>query len=140
MDDLILPLFAIDGKNIKNPIASMPGHFQLSVDNLVKTAREAHQLGIPAVILFGVPDRKDPLGTAAYAETASSSGRHARSRTSCPDLVVITDVCLCEYTDHGHCGVRRERHASTTTPPWTCWPAPRCPMPRPGPTWWRHRT
>ena len=104
VDDLILPLFAIGGKNVKNPIASMPGHFQLSVDHLVKTAREAHQLGIPAVILFGVPDRKDALGTAAYADDGIVQ-RAARSlKDALPGLAVITDVCLCQYTDHGHCG------------------------------------
>ncbi len=103
-DDLILPLFAIGGKNVKNPIASMPGHFQLSVENLVKTAREAHQLGIPAVILFGVPDRKDPLGTAAYADDGIVQRAARALKDALPDLAVITDVCLCQYTDHGHCG------------------------------------
>jgi len=103
-DDLILPLFAIGGKNVKNPIASMPGHFQLSVENLVKTAREAHQLGIPAVILFGVPDRKDPLGTAAYADDGIVQRAARALKDALPGLAVITDVCLCQYTDHGHCG------------------------------------
>lgn len=103
-DDLILPLFAIGGKNVKNPIVSMPGHFQLSVENLVKTAREAHQLGIPAVILFGVPDRKDPLGTAAYADDGIVQRAARALKDALPGLAVITDVCLCQYTDHGHCG------------------------------------
>jgi porphobilinogen synthase len=103
-DDLILPLFAIGGKNVRNPIASMPGHFQLSVDHLVKTAREAHQLGIPAVILFGVPDRKDALGTAAYADDGIVQRATRSLKDALPDLAVITDVCLCQYTDHGHCG------------------------------------
>ncbi len=103
-DDLILPLFAIGGKNIRNPIASMPGHFQLSVDNLVKTARDAHQLGVPAVILFGVPDRKDPLATSAYADDGIVQRATRTLKDALPDLAVITDVCLCQYTDHGHCG------------------------------------
>jgi porphobilinogen synthase len=103
-DDLILPLFAIGGKNVRNPIASMPGHFQLSVDHLVKTAREAHQLGIPAVIIFGVPDRKDALGTAAYADDGIVQRATRSLKDALPDLAVITDVCLCQYTDHGHCG------------------------------------
>jgi len=103
-DDLILPLFAIGGKNVKNPIASMPGHFQLSVENMVKTAREAHQLGIPAVILFGVPDRKDALGTAAYADDGIVQRATRALKDALPGLAVITDVCLCQYTDHGHCG------------------------------------
>jgi porphobilinogen synthase len=104
VNDLILPLFAIGGKNIRNPIASMPGHFQLSIDNLVKTAREAHQLGIPAVILFGVPDRKDPLATSAYADDGIVQRAVRTLKEALPDLAVITDVCLCQYTDHGHCG------------------------------------
>jgi porphobilinogen synthase len=82
----------------------MPGHFQLSVDNLVKTAREAHGLGIPAVILFGVPDRKDPLGTAAYADDGIVQRAVRALKDALPELAVVTDVCLCQYTDHGHCG------------------------------------
>jgi len=104
VDDLILPLFAIGGKNVRNPIASMPGHFQLSVDHLVQTARSAHQLGIPAVILFGVPDQKDPLGTAAYADDGIVQRATRALKDALPDLAVVTDVCLCQYTDHGHCG------------------------------------
>jgi porphobilinogen synthase len=104
VDNLILPLFTIGGKNIRNPIASMPGHFQLSIDNLVKTAREAHELGIPAVILFGVPDRKDPLATSAYADDGIVQRAARTLKNALPDLAVITDVCLCQYTDHGHCG------------------------------------
>jgi len=104
VDNLILPLFTISGKNIRNPIASMPGHFQLSIDNLVKTAREAHELGIPAVILFGVPDRKDPLATSAYADDGIVQRATRMLKDALPDLAVITDVCLCQYTDHGHCG------------------------------------
>ena len=104
VDDLILPLFAIGGKKVQNPIASMPGHHQLSVDNLVKTAREAHGLGIPAVILFGVPDRKDPLGTPAYADDGIVQRAVRALKDALPELAVITDVCLCQYTDHGHCG------------------------------------
>jgi porphobilinogen synthase len=104
VNDLILPLFAIGGKKVQNPIASMPGHFQLSIDNLVKTAREAHTLGIPAVILFGVPDRKDPMGTAAYAEDGIVQRATRALKDALPELAVITDVCLCQYTDHGHCG------------------------------------
>jgi porphobilinogen synthase len=104
VDDLILPLFVIGGKKVQNPIASMPGHFQLSVDNLVATAREAHGLGIPSVLLFGVPDRKDPLGTAAYAEDGIVQRAVKAVKDALPELVVTTDVCLCQYTDHGHCG------------------------------------
>jgi porphobilinogen synthase len=104
VDDLILPLFAVGGRKVQNPIASMPGHYQLSVDHLVKTAGEAHSLGIPAVILFGVPDRKDPLGTSAYADDGIVQRAARALKDALPELAVITDVCLCQYTDHGHCG------------------------------------
>jgi len=104
-DDLILPLFAIGGKNVKNPIESMPGHFQLSTDNLKKVAKEAFDLGIPAVMLFGIPDKKDPLGTQAYAKNGIVQQAVKEVKNAVPDLAVITDVCLCQYTDHGHCGM-----------------------------------
>ncbi|MDD2389356.1 MAG: porphobilinogen synthase [Desulfobacterales bacterium] len=103
--DLILPLFAIGGKNIQNPIQSMPGHYQLSIDNLIKTAREAYELGIPAIMIFGIPDKKDALGTSAYAKTGIVQKAVSAVKQSLPELVVITDVCLCQYTDHGHCGI-----------------------------------
>lgn len=102
--DLILPLFAIDGKGVKNPIDAMPGHFQLSIDNLIKVAGDAFALGIPAIILFGIPSKKDPLGTQAYAKDGIVQRAVKALKNKLPELVVITDVCLCEYTDHGHCG------------------------------------
>ena len=105
VNDLILPLFAIGGQDTRNPIPSMPGHFQLSVDNLLKTAKEAYDLGIPAIVLFGVPDKKDSLGTQAYAEDGIVQKATRAVKNKFPELVVITDVCLCQYTDHGHCGV-----------------------------------
>ncbi len=104
VDDLILPLFAIGGKNVRNPIPSMPGHYQLSLDQLVKTCREAFELGIPAVILFGIPETKDPLGTQAYATGGIVQHAVKAVKNALPELAVITDVCLCQYTDHGHCG------------------------------------
>jgi len=104
-NDLILPLFAIGGKGVKNPIESMPGHFQLSVDNLVKTARKAFEAGIPAIMLFGIPDKKDALATSAYAQDGIVQRATKTLKNKLPDLAVITDVCLCQYTDHGHCGV-----------------------------------
>ncbi len=104
-DDLILPLFVIGGKGVKNPIESMPGHFQLSIDNLVKTARKAFQAGIPAIMLFGIPAKKDPLATSAYAPDGIVQRAAKTLKNKLPDLAVITDVCLCQYTDHGHCGV-----------------------------------
>jgi porphobilinogen synthase len=104
-DDLILPLFAINGSNVKNPVDSMPGHYQLSVDNLVETANQAYRLGIPAVMLFGIPDRKDELASRAYADDGIVQNATRALKEKIPELVVITDVCLCAYMDHGHCGV-----------------------------------
>jgi len=104
VDDFILPLFAVEGKGVKNPISSMPGHHQLSVDNMVKEAKEARGLGIPAVMLFGIPDKKDPLARGAYAKDGIVQKAVKALKNKVGDLVIITDVCLCEYTDHGHCG------------------------------------
>ncbi len=105
VNDLILPVFAISGKDVKNPIPSMPGQFQLSLDHLVKLAKTTVELGIPAMILFGLPDNKDPLGTQAYADNGIVQQAVKAVKDSQPDLAVITDVCLCQYTDHGHCGI-----------------------------------
>jgi porphobilinogen synthase len=104
-DDLILPLFAVEGKAVKKPIESMPGHFQLSCDHIVTKAEEAREAGIPAIILFGVPDSKDELGTRAYAVDGIVQKAVAEVKNRVPEISVITDVCLCGYTDHGHCGV-----------------------------------
>ncbi len=105
VNDLILPLFAIEGKNAQNPIPSMPGHAQLSVDLLVAKVREAADVGVPAVILFGLPDKKDPLGTRAYAADGIVPRAVRAVKKAVPAMAVITDVCLCQYTDHGHCGM-----------------------------------
>lgn len=105
VNDLILPLFVVGGKQVKEEIPSMPGHYRYSIDNLVTVAREAHQLKVPAVILFGLPDKKDPLGTRAYAKDGIVQKAAKELKNKVPELAVITDVCLCQYTDHGHCGV-----------------------------------
>jgi porphobilinogen synthase len=105
VDDFILPLFVIGGKNVKNPIPAMPGHYQLSIDNLLIEVGQARDLGIPAVMLFGVPDKKDPLGTGAYAKDGIVQKAIRELKNKIPEMLVITDVCLCQYTDHGHCGV-----------------------------------
>ncbi|MBU0994206.1 MAG: porphobilinogen synthase [Proteobacteria bacterium] len=104
-DDFILPLFAINGKDIKNPIESMPGQFHLSIDHIVKTVKEARDLNIPAVMIFGIPDKKDALGTSAYAKNGIVQRAVKEVKNKVPDITVITDVCLCQYTDHGHCGI-----------------------------------
>ncbi len=105
VDDFILPLFAVEGKGVKKPIESMPGHFHLSCDMLVKKVKEAASLGIPAIILFGLPDKKDPLGTRAYAKDGIVQKAIQEVKSHVPEMAVITDVCLCQYTDHGHCGM-----------------------------------
>ncbi len=102
--DFILPIFVIEGKNVKNPIDSMPGHFQLSIDNAVKLALEAKNLSIPAIMVFGIPSKKDALGSSAYNKNGIVQKAVSEIKNKIPELVVITDVCLCQYTDHGHCG------------------------------------
>ena len=106
--DLILPLFATHGKKTKKPIGSMPGHFQMSVDLIAKEAEEVHALGIPAVILFGIPEVKDPAGKAAYAAKGPVQEAIRAIKRAVPELLVITDVCMCEYTSHGHCGIIKD--------------------------------
>ena len=108
IDDLIYPYFVIAGENIKNPISSMPGCFQLSIGNLIGEVREAVDLGIPAVLLFGIPSHKDSAATGAYDPEGVVQMAVRAIKDEFPDLVVITDVCLCEYMDHGHCGVTQD--------------------------------
>jgi len=105
VDNLIFPLFATVGKGVKKPIGSMPGHFQLSVDLLVKEVQECRALGIPAVLLFGIPDKKDEAASGAFARDGIVQQAVRRIKDKVPDILVVTDVCLCEYTDHGHCGM-----------------------------------
>jgi porphobilinogen synthase len=107
-DDLIFPMFVVEGKGIRKEISSMPGNFQESTDKLVENAKEAHALGIPAVILFGIPEHKDAEGTEAYNDDGVIQQAIRAIKDAVPELYVITDVCLCEYTDHGHCGVISE--------------------------------
>ena len=105
VDDLMLPLFVVPGSGVENPVASMPGVFQQSVDRVTETAVRARDLGIPAVILFGIPSEKDARGSEAWSDGGVVQRAIAAIKERAPDLVVVTDVCLCEYTDHGHCGV-----------------------------------
>lgn len=103
-DDFIYPLFVTFGKGVRKEISSMPGCYQESVDEVVKHAKEVHALGIPSIILFGIPGQKDELGTAAYADNGEVQQAIRAVKDAVPDLYVITDVCMCEYTNHGHCG------------------------------------
>ncbi len=105
VDDLVCPLFVTHGDGVKKPIPSMPGHFQLSVDDLVEETKKIRNLKIPAVILFGIPETKDEEGSGAWAEDGIIQRAVRRIKDDVPDILVITDVCLCEYTSHGHCGV-----------------------------------
>ena len=106
--DFVLPLFVRPGKGEKRPIGSMPGHFQWSVDTVVGPAKEAVKLGVPAVILFGIPAGKDAKASGAYAKDGIVQRAARAVKAACPGLVVIADLCFCEYTDHGHCGVIKD--------------------------------
>lgn len=105
VNDLIYPLFAVPGQGVREEIESMPGSFHLSVDLLRQEAEEVFKLGIPAIILFGLPEAKDDLGSAACAPDGIIQRAVREIKSAVPDLIVITDVCLCQYTTHGHCGV-----------------------------------
>ncbi|MBI2618802.1 MAG: porphobilinogen synthase [Ignavibacteriales bacterium] len=106
--DLIDPLFIVPGKKVRKEIRSMPGVFQLSIDEAVREAARVKELGIPAVILFGIPEHKDEVGSEAYDEAGIVQMAVRSIKKEVPELVVITDVCLCEYTSHGHCGIVRD--------------------------------
>jgi porphobilinogen synthase len=105
VDDLVYPLFIVHGRGVREPIASMPGQSRLSIDELLKEAKDVAGMGIPAVLLFGVPEEKDPRGSEAYADDGIVQQAVHAVKDTVPDLLVITDVCLCQYTSHGHCGI-----------------------------------
>ncbi|RLA97987.1 MAG: porphobilinogen synthase [Deltaproteobacteria bacterium] len=109
IDDLVYPLFIKEGKSIKEPIGAMPGQFRYSIDMIKEPLREVLDLGIPAVLLFGIPNKKDPLGREAYKKTGIVQKAIKTVKDIAPELAVITDVCMCEYTDHGHCGILTEK-------------------------------
>ena len=108
VNDFIYPMFVVPGEKQRQEVPSMPGVFRLSVDELVKEAEEVAKLGIPAVLLFGIPEHKDEVGSEAYAEDGIIQRAVRALKRAVPELIVITDVCLCEYTSHGHCGIVRE--------------------------------
>ena len=107
-DDLIYPMFSAFGTNIKKEISSMPGIYQQSLEHIVAEAKEVRDLGIPAVILFGIPESKDAVGSDAYSDSGIIQRTIRAIKAEVPELIIITDVCLCEYTDHGHCGVIKD--------------------------------
>jgi len=105
VDDLVCPLFVTHGSGVKNPISSMPGNFQMSIDNLVEEVKKIKDMGIPAIMLFGIPETKDEEGSGAWDENGIIQQAVREIKDEVADILVITDVCLCEYTSHGHCGV-----------------------------------
>jgi porphobilinogen synthase len=107
-EDMIYPMFSAFGKDIKKEIVSMPGIYQQSIEHIVTDAKEVYELGIPAVLLFGIPEKKDALGQDAYSDTGIIQETIKAIKAAVPKLLVITDVCMCEYTDHGHCGVIKD--------------------------------
>lgn len=108
IDDLIMPYFVVHGKGVRQEIPSMPGNFHLSIDELVKEVEEVHNLNIPAILLFGIPARKDELGSEAYSEHGIIQLAVRAIKEKIKDVLIITDVCLCEYTGHGHCGLIKD--------------------------------
>ena len=111
-EDLVYPFFVVNGQDKQEPIDSMPGISRFSVDRLIEEAGEVVELGIPAILLFGIPDQKDSSGSAAWGSTEAVQRACSSVKEHYPGLVVITDICLCEYTDHGHCGVVDEEKIS----------------------------
>ncbi len=105
VEDLVQPLFVVPGEDVRQEIDSMPGQFHLSVDQVAIEADAILRRGVPAIILFGIPENKDPLGSGAYADDGIVQRAVRAVREASPELVIITDVCLCEYTSHGHCGI-----------------------------------
>lgn len=110
VSDLVMPLFIKHGNGIKKPIASMPGQFQFSIDFLAEEVQALAAMGIQQVILFGIPEKKDPLGKDAYSANGIIQSAIPVIKQAAPDMLIISDVCFCEYTDHGHCGVVTENH------------------------------
>src|SRR5882672_397365 len=108
VEQLVQPLFVVPGQGVERPIASMPGIAQLSVDRAAEECRQLADLGVPAVLLFGVPETKDARGSGATAADGIIPRALEAIRAAAPGLLRITDVCLCEYTDHGHCGLVRD--------------------------------
>jgi porphobilinogen synthase len=106
--DFIFPLFVKHGEGEKEPISSMPGHFRFTVDKIHKEAEEIWSMGIPSVILFGIPEKKDPQGSSSFDEDGVVQRSISAIKEKIPEMVIMTDVCLCEYTDHGHCGVIKD--------------------------------
>jgi len=115
VDDLVYPLFVTGGKNVKKPISAMPGNYQMSVDQIVREVKATKELGIPAILLFGLPAKKDERGSGAYARDGIIQRAVSEIKEKVPDILVITDLCLCEYTSHGHCGMIKKGEVENDT-------------------------
>src|SRR3974377_1174658 len=113
-DAFVYPMFVCPGEGVRKEVRSMPGVFNLSVDQAVKEAREAHSLGVPAIILFGLPDKKDEVATGAWAENGIVQQATRAIKREVPGLVIMGDVCLCEYMSHGHCGIVKKVEGAAT--------------------------
>lgn len=136
----IWPLFVRSGTGVRTPIGSMPGVSQTSVDELLRDAERAMTAGLGGILLFGIPDTKDAVGSSAWDPHGPVPEAVRAVKREFPDLLVITDVCMCEYTDHGHCGLLTPVATWTTTPRWRCWRRKRWPMPRRARTSWPRAT
>src|SRR5512137_1924050 len=110
-DDLTWPLFVVPGQRVRNAVKSMPGVFQTSVDECVADVQAGYEAGVRSIILFGVPEAKDAVGSGAYADDGIVPRAVRAIKAAVPDMVVMTDVCMCEYTDHGHCGILKHPKA-----------------------------
>lgn len=110
VSDLVMPLFIKEGVGIKSPLTSMPGQYQYSVDTVTDEVLELNALGIPAVLLFGIPQQKDATGSSACQSDAVIAKAAVSIKKTVPEMLIIADLCLCEYTDHGHCGVIKQNH------------------------------
>ena len=115
VDDLVYPLFVTGGKNVKKPISAMPGNYQMSVDQIIREVKATRELGIPAILIFGLPAKKDERGSGAYARDGIIQRAVSEIKEKVPDILVITDLCLCEYTSHGHCGMIKKGEVDNDT-------------------------
>ncbi len=115
VDDLVYPLFVTGGKNVKKPISAMPGNYQMSIDQIVREVKATKEMGIPAVLLFGLPAKKDERGSGAYARDGIIQRAVSEIKEKVPGILVITDLCLCEYTSHGHCGMIKKDEVDNDT-------------------------
>ena len=139
-DDLIYPMFVVPGTGVKKEIGSMPGQYHLSVDRIAEEAAAVYDLGVPAVILFGLPEFKDESGSSGALPDGVVQEAIRRIKDQAGELTVITDVCLCEYTSPRPLRAFSATGRWTTMPPWSTWPHRPSPMPKPGRTWWPRRT